>query len=100
MELINERQLIRGVADKWRRQYRGDKRDIQEKLAALDPETATAKDVFEIVGNDSWTIPPSCSECGAEASEIVQVGEEPDYESNTAYICGPCLLKACALMGV
>lgn len=103
MIIITERYLIRGVAAKWAAQYRDQTRrlkggetagSIHARLAALNGETATVADVEAIIGNSSWTTPPTCSECGAEGGPVVQLGEEPDYESSTAWVCGPCLRAA------
>lgn len=41
---------------------------------------------------------PTCDECCEKADNVVQIGEEPDYESSTAKICEPCLRKALALI--
>lgn len=40
-----------------------------------------------------------CSGCDRKnAPVLVRVGEEPDYESNTAYLCRECVLAAAALL--
>jgi hypothetical protein len=101
MKLINERTQIREVSERWTEQYgsssEANKTIIKKALELIDKETATAKDLKEIIGNDSWTQVERCNECGARALEVVRVGEEPDYESNTAYLCKPCIEKALAL---
>jgi len=109
MKLINERTLIRGVAEAWEQQYWAPPSpkitacsEILKKLRNLDKEKATAEEVALIIGNDSWASEkaiPKCSECGENVSEIVQVGEEPDYESNTSWICKKCLVRALELFG-
>jgi len=38
-----------------------------------------------------------CHECDARV-DVVQVGQEPDYESATANVCLVCLKKAVALL--
>lgn len=106
MKLQTERELIRGVAARWRSQYGisdttygKNKPAIGKALAELDPETATAADVAAIIGNNGWTSPETCSECCDESPRaVVQLGAEPDYESRTAYICRPCLVQALALI--
>lgn len=40
----------------------------------------------------------SCNECGEESEELVQLGEEPEYESRTANVCAKCLMKAMILI--
>jgi hypothetical protein len=95
---ISARVLIRGVAAAWRRQYPRDFERIHERLCAIDVETATAADVEAIIGNRSWTIVPRCHGCGLGAELVVEVGEEPDYESSTATLCESCLRDALATL--
>ena len=38
-----------------------------------------------------------CHECGRRNVSVVQLGEPPDYESQTADICIDCLRQALAL---
>lgn len=78
MRIINQRHLIVSVA---------------EKLEALDKENASAKDVADIIRNESWTR-LECSECGCECDWVLMVGQEPDYESRTAYLCFGCVKLA------
>lgn len=99
MQLLDERSEVMTVAERWKSQYccKGtwhdpfecDAKDVYERLVAL-PASASAADVAAIIGNDSW-IGESCTECGERA--IVLVGQEPDYESATAYLCANCLQK-------
>jgi hypothetical protein len=105
MKLLDERTQVREVSGSWYRQYgegtyptdnRG--RMVGKELAALDPETATAEQIAEIIGNDFWVSPSKCHECGSEGWYVVQIGEEPNYESRTANICADCLRKALALI--
>ena len=102
MELMRDQDQIRSVAARWKAQYyragkwgttsTGDSRDVYEALRAL-PDTATRADVAAIIGNTSW-IGETCNECGSDDA-IVRVGEEPDYESRTAYLCRRCLQEIC-----
>ena len=106
MKLITQRQLIQGVAAKWRAQYKGSmdtrlfdgssKGEIAEQLDALDRDKACAEDVAKIIGNNSWTR-MTCDECKRDVDAVLRVGAEPDYESATAYLCFECVQKA---MGV
>lgn len=97
MKLITERTMILGVVARWDEQYRhylaGDKTEISKKLSALDLKTATAADVDGIIGNQSWTLPPACSECGRSAPVVIEVGQKPDYDSQTVWLCEPCLIR-------
>lgn len=108
MIVIDERSKIEGVAERWKAQYcrlgvwsstiTGDSGVIYAHLAALNPAIATAKDVAEIIGNNSWAGPDDCHECGKTVERTVQIGQPPDYESHTAQICLECLRKAVQLM--
>lgn len=105
MKLLDERAQVRSVAGRFRDlfgdgSYPADKRGRQVglELSQLDAETATAADVAEIIGNSSWVMPTACSECRTETWQIVEVGEEDDHESATAWLCADCLRKALALV--
>ena len=39
----------------------------------------------------------TCNECGGEVEDLVEIGEEPDYESATAIVCKSCIEKALLL---
>lgn len=105
MKRHTEREQMRTVAERWRKAYpqdtcivgRSSTNAVYARLAALDAEQATADDVATIIGNHSWVRPPGCDECGEESWDAVQLGQEPDYESDTATICPSCLRKALAL---
>lgn len=103
MELITKRSVIRFVAERWSRQYPDaqhgrDKPEIGRRLSALDLETVEAEEVDAIIGNSSWTEVPKCGECGLEdPPAVVQVGEPPDYESRTAFLCLSCARAAADL---
>ena len=51
-----------------------------------------------IVGNNTRTRVPHCSECCKPKSFVVRVGEEPWYESETAYLCKDCIQNAMKLI--
>lgn len=95
MHEISQRQLILNVCNKWRKQYEPfdkhypDKRTIYENLKKLDLETCSAKDVADAIGNSTWTR-MTCSECRKDVDWVIQVGQEPDYESETANLCRDC----------
>ena len=97
MELKTRHTLAAGAAERWIAQYHGDREGIAAAIRALgespDPDAVDA-----IIGNDSWTRVPECNECKKNVAAVVQVGDEPDYESSTAWICEGCLKKALALI--
>lgn len=104
MELMTQRDRIRTIVERWEYAYKGgisvkfgqDKADILDRLKKLDLETADAKTVNEIIGNNKWTT-AKCSECAGIVSDVVMVGENPDWESNTAYLCQKCAKRALSL---
>lgn len=79
--------------------YRFDKRGIMvgQELLKLDPDTCTSDAVNTLIGSD-WTS-RICNDCGEYVKEVICVGQEPDYESYTAYLCKDCLSKAYKMFG-
>lgn len=104
MVLITHRELIRKVVERWERQYppktaEPDKTKKGDDLRKLNLETATIHDVEKVIGNYSWTR-LKCDDCGREDDDldtVVQVGQEPDYESATALLCKECAKRAFSL---
>ena len=97
MKLITERDKIKETSSRWEAVYKNagygkDKIDIMNSLNALDTEIATSKQIADIIGNDTWTT-MSCSECGKQSIPVIEVGDEPDYESNTVWLCFGCIDK-------
>jgi hypothetical protein len=103
MKIQTMREQVRDVAQCWREvygstKYGEEKRVVQSKLDALNVESATALDVAKIIGNGSWVQQKQCNECGIKTWDSVEIGEKPDYESQTATVCIKCLHKAVALI--
>lgn len=100
MKLITQRSLIKNIVKSWASAYPEKewpyKQDTLYNLKKLDLNKATGKDIANIIGNDSWTI-MRCNECNKDVKHVVQLGQEPDYESATAQICFSCLNKAVKL---
>lgn len=99
MNAITIRSLILEVPQSWYNQYypwthNPALEETYNQLRKLNLETCTAQDIADIIGNDSWTKPPNCNECGQGTDWVLQVGEPPDYESSTACLCRECLAKA------
>ncbi len=109
MNLITKKEKIAKVASRWYKAYfcslrHGEwymnsplnrkgktKEEIYNTLIEKKPETE--QEVIDIVGNRSWTS-NCCDECGKESDILVVIGQEPNYESDTASICKNCLEKA------
>ena len=105
MKHLNERTIIKDAIKNFVHTYglgtygidkRG--RNVGEELLALDPETVTASEVNEIIGNTHWCSKRHCDECGTATWDMVEIGEEPDCESATANVCLDCLKKAVELI--
>jgi|SRR3990167_776595 len=100
MKVITREGRAANAASEWKQtyfrkgewQYGNDKEVIYYKLVALGCHP-DYKDVDKTIGNTSWTS-IYCNECNESVLKAIQLGEEPDYESSTACICKPCLLKA------
>lgn len=100
LSVLTERDLIRQVADRWRKTYfdgrtqswrqsLGDSCLTYDRLAALDPEAATAADVNAIIGNQTWSR-PQCTVC---QERVVKVVVLENCESE-AHVCLACLDRA------
>ena len=115
MNVITKKEVLAGVAARWDRQYGLLHSSIQQphastatdsqlmewerKSAALHalPPGVSEADIAAIIGNRSWT-ELRCDECGERVDALVQVGDEPDYESATVRICLACAEKAVAAL--
>jgi hypothetical protein len=98
MIIITERSKILSIIDKWKEAYCSKFDDkILNDLKKLNLNTTTAEEVNAIIGNDAWTS-CECDECKQKVQKIIMVGEEPDYESRTAFLCKDCLSKAFSMM--
>ncbi len=103
-KVIRLRDLIRKVPEEWRSQYSkasptrdADKYEIWNQLRALDLENCPPSEIDAIIGNDYWTT-FRCCDCETRKQEdYLQIGQEPDYESSTATICGDCFNRIVAL---
>lgn len=100
MKLITKEAVIKEVPRRWKEtyflggiwKYGEDKERIYNNLV----KAKTEEEINTIIGNTSW-VDIKCNECGKYVTEVVQLGEEPDYESYTADICFECLQKALSL---
>lgn len=110
MTIITIRDRIRTVAKRWAEQYKVKHgpdaqrwTSIENRLFALDVETATEADIKAIIGNDSWT-DVNCDVCGKDAGTVVSMERPPSYidpdfppdPDTVACVCRPCLLAALA----
>jgi hypothetical protein len=105
MKLWNPTSSALDLRDRWVKQYGDRAPDLAEKLLALGPNPSPG-DVDETF-NDykpglGWANQVerkyTCDECKLQADEVVELGEEPDYESHAARICSNCVLEAVKLI--
>jgi len=99
VHLASERAQVAKVAERWKAQYcsqgqwarcsTGSSGEVHQRLSALSAD-ATAQDVAEIIGNDSW-IGEHCDGCRGHAVDSWQIGEAPDYESHRVVLCSACM---------
>lgn len=111
IRIITRREIIKSVPSRFMSQYSRysddkplpwtagveSKREMFERLRALDTDTCTAEDVGAIIGNDSWTS-LDCSECGQSCDAVVRIGDEPDYDARWVDVCSDCLGKASEIL--
>lgn len=98
MKIITRQSCADEAIQKWEETYSSgrwgeDKLVILAKLKEL-PKPVNPDDIDRIIGNTSWTSPAACYVCHERAEVIVEMGDEPDYESRTAYLCPCCIRKA------
>ena len=96
MKFISRQTRAAGAAKAWLKQYGTDRDGVAKRIEGLgatpDPDA-----INKIIGNDSWTY-CKCDECGDEVDFVVECGQEPDYESATARLCGECVRRAMAIV--
>ncbi len=109
MKLITRQVKAAEAAERWAAQYgvwkgnplqrvlEGNAELVYQRLLALGPRPDPDQ-VDAVIGNTSWTEAGRCSECKATSPVLVRMGDEPDYESATAWLCPKCLSKALALV--
>ena len=113
MKLCNEKQLIKDKLNEWENKlinhHREDAKQFRtllgeedmslaNKLKTLNSDTTTKEELELVLGHEIR--PYCCDECDHNGFDIVMMGQEPDYESRTAYLCLSCLKKAINLLEV
>lgn len=102
MQLITTKYLLKELPNRYKAQYTKNQifdngLSSENIIALLEGESELTKErANEIIGNTSWT-QNNCDECGKDSDSVVQLGQEPDYDSSTANICFDCLRKAITL---
>lgn len=109
MRVVSRKGLAEIAAKRWKNQYYsrgawgrgrimslGEPEAIYEGLVALG-DNPDPDDVDRIIGNKSWTY-VCCNECNKSCESVIELGQEPDYESSTAHVCKACLKAAVKLL--
>ena len=107
MKIITKRDQIKGIIKSFRDAYgesldkpswvHGKTRgDLLQELKTLNLDHATDKEIYNILDRD-W-VSLRCNECGLWGGKVIQLGEEPDYESNTVWVCIDCIKKALKIL--
>lgn len=108
MKIITERDRIKSWFETFKNDHR---KHMNEVRKILNPETCTGREIAEVMikhgiwnrgclndMNNAWFL-GYCDECEKASNVLIQVGQEPDYDSSTAEICFDCLKKAAELAG-
>lgn len=101
IKLITVRDRILDVPRRIRKQYSGQlDRELKgwgspqkmlDRLARCNLNTITVRHLDEMLGTDGWC-KLTCKICGVwDNIDFLQLGDEPDYESNTVFACRPCV---------
>lgn len=102
MKKITKLDVVRRVASRFKRQYFrngiwseahfGLVRDSQVTYQSIVDAGDDADAIDVAIGNGTWTS-LKCDECGKDVKELMQIGQELDYESATANVCFDCLRR-------
>lgn len=93
MKLITRQTKAEDALQRYKMQYPKSHKEIKEALAELG-NNPHPDDVDRIIGNDSWTkMDQCCNECNKIHDVLLEIGESPWYESQTAWICKECAKK-------
>jgi hypothetical protein len=97
IRFTTECEFVQQVPSRWKKAYsqNGDygfgndtREQAYQRLVALPPH-ATAHDVEQIVGNDTW-VGASCKACNNWTVEVCEVGDPPGYDNDTIRLCPSC----------
>lgn len=100
MMAVTKSEKCKTIAERWARQYPSHKRSedktaVYEQLVGLQG-CGTEEQIDSIIGNRSWTR-NACTECDKDSQTLIRLGDEPDYDSSTVWICLTCLKVAVKL---
>ena len=67
------------------------------RMKTLDLASCTVAQFNDAMEVTHW-LDNRCDECDGDFDTVVQLGQEPDYESKTVEICMDCLVKSIQLL--
>ena len=97
MEIITERESIRREVKLFQRKDLSLIKDVRERFAELDPDTATKEQIDTALGYTHWNN-SFCDECEKHTTAVVEIGGMSGNETNTAWICADCISKAAVML--
>jgi hypothetical protein len=102
MKVITRYEYAQSAPQRWidvykNRQFSSKWDYVTEKMEQMTLPV-NPDEIDALIGNTSWTNLSDCSECGSRSDPIIEVGQEPDYASRTAYLCIPCLERLVTLV--
>lgn len=110
MKVIQRRDVIRRLRDRFNEQYKDDAfvfrfaraapetvAQVKARLALLDLETCSVGDVDKAMGSTGWA-DMECDECGTNSPALVHLGSEPDYDARWQDLCADCIAQAARLL--
>ncbi len=101
---VTRRDVLATIAMRWFAQYGPDFQRISrdttrattyDKLAALDPATASREDYDKIIGNTSWS-KIECDACNRDVDEAAEITSS--YDDVRHLLCADCLRVALAIL--
>lgn len=108
MELFTRKMMVSRVIERFKRQYsRMDVFAPDFQIIPINEPPTTAGAIVKqleafgdtITFEQAESVLPGwstlqCDECKRQVDSVIRVGDDPDYESNTAYLCRDCITKA------
>ena len=98
MKIITKRMKIRETIDTWVNDGSGFNPIAKSRVLALNPDTASEKDIVDILGNTAWT-EIICDECGEDVTFAVGIGDDAEgFDEPACWLCLMCARKSVGLL--
>lgn len=86
-----------GILIPWLKQYHETKSYIAYQLKELG-EHPNPDDVDKIIGDNSWTKVPRCSNCGQDREEVVELKNQDADPEDIYHLCMECVREILMLI--